>query len=246
MALRNTDLRSATWLIDLESHWPFLPSLFFFHAASDNPSLSSPTGAHFYLDCYLPWLLTPKYSPTTGTRSRCTSHLSWETTNVSDVCLSTHHMRHYMHPYWCIPSRVWSGLRGYDIHRRWDTLAWYIGPPTRNKRLGWRTMYLGITGGSDKNRWLEYVIPPNEQKKGTCCFVAEATCSGMFGVPAAWEGKNIQPPDVRLFATTACRNTHPVCSTTSTSNSPWLISSCQIWPRCAFFGTSPLQAHYHL
>ena len=47
----------------------------------------------------------------------------------------------------------------------------------------------------------------------------------MFGVP--WEGENIQPPDVRLFTTTAYGNTHLVCSTTSTSNSPWLISLCQ-------------------
>lgn len=80
--------------------------------------------------------------------------------------------------------------------------------------------------GAYKNRRVEYVIPPDERKKGTCFFITEATCNRMFGVP--WDGENIQPPDVRLFTTTARGNTHPVCSTTSTSNSLRLISLCQI------------------
>ena len=44
---------------------------------------------------------------------------------------------------------------------------------------------------------MEYIIPVEERKKGTHCFVAEASCNGMFGVP--WNGDTIQPPDVRTF-----------------------------------------------
>jgi alpha-mannosidase len=58
-------------------------------------------------------------------------------------------------------------------------------------------MNSGITGAFNGDRRVEYIIPPDERKKGTHSFVAEATCNGMFGVP--WNGESIRPPDVCLF-----------------------------------------------
>ena len=87
-------------------------------------------------------------------------------------------------------------MRGYDIHYRWDTLARYVVFPRHSSRI-LANAYVGITGGFGGDRRVEYIISPEERKRGTHSFVAEATCNGMFGVP--WNGDSIQPPDVGLF-----------------------------------------------
>jgi len=57
--------------------------------------------------------------------------------------------------------------------------------------------HVGITGGYGGDRRVEYIIPPDACKQGTCDFVIESSCNGMFGVP--WGGDIIAPPDVRFL-----------------------------------------------
>ena len=40
----------------------------------------------------------------------------------------------------------------------------------------------GITGGSDYNRRVEYIIPREEVSKGKCLRYIEVTANGMFGL----------------------------------------------------------------
>lgn len=52
----------------------------------------------------------------------------------------------------------------------------------------------GITGGYGGDRRVEFIISPEDRKRGGLDIVIESSCNGMFGVP--WNGDTIAPPDV--------------------------------------------------
>ena len=61
----------------------------------------------------------------------------------------------------------------------------------------------GITGGYGGDRRVEYVITPEQRKKGTFHLIVESSCNGMFGVPV--NGDTIDPPEVRIRDCIGCQ-----------------------------------------